>query len=346
MMATEIATRPNVRAWAYRLRLLSCAAPLLALAACGEGSGSSTTSTTSSSGGTTSTTTSTTSGGTSSGSVSTAAVLCPYSETGATINLTSTTTGASSASWTCTSTRRSLSGNGIPNHTIGTFPNANNPNAPTAQTVSFSAILTPVAASSNQIGMSLAYALNSVKFDPGTGGGCPSTATKASDCSAIGSGTWTLEALGQSFFSFGPDNNNAHVQPGGAYHYHGMPEGLITALGVSASAAKMVLVGWAPDGYPVYARYGYTTAADATSAVKTIKSSYALKTTPDSGRPATSAIPLGTFTQDYQYTAGSGDLDDCNGRTGVTPEFPNGIYHYYITDSFPFAPRCWKGTIQ
>lgn len=260
--------------------------------------------------------------------------------------MTSTTTGASSASWTCSSTKRSLTGNGIPNHTIGTFPNTNNPNSPTAQSVSFSATLTPVTASSNQTGMSLAYGLNSVKFDPGTGGGCPSTATKAADCSAVGGGTWTLEALGQTFYSFGTDSNNAHVQPTGLYHYHGMPEGLITALGVTSASPKMVLVGWAPDGYPVYARYGYTTATDATSAVKVIKGSYSLKSTPDSGRPSTSSIPMGAFTQDYQYVSGSGDLDDCNGRTGVTPEFPSGIYHYYITDTYPFAPRCWKGTIQ
>jgi hypothetical protein len=137
-----------------------------------------------------------------------------------------------------------MTGNGIPNHTIGTFPNANNPNSPTAQSVSFSATLTPsLASSSTPYAQYLSYALNSVKFDPGTGGTCPSTATSASDCSAIGgTGTWNIEALGQTFFSFGTDSNNAHVQPTGAYHYHGMPEGLITALGVSSSSPKMVLV--------------------------------------------------------------------------------------------------------
>ena len=51
-----------------------------------------------------------------------------------------------------------------------------------------------------------------------------------------------------------------------------------------------------------------------------------------------------TTTQDYEYVAGSGDLDECNGRFGVTPEFPNGIYHYYITDAFPYIQRCVKGT--
>ena len=45
----------------------------------------------------------------------------------------------------------------------------------------------------------------------------------------------------------------------------------------------------------------------------------------------------------FEYVAGSGDLDQCNGRIGVTPEFPDGIYHYMVTDDFPFFSRCLKG---
>ena len=54
---------------------------------------------------------------------------------------------------------------------------------------------------------------------------------------------------------------------------------------------------------------------------------------------------LGTFSQDYEYVAGLGDLDECNGRTGVTPEFPAGIYHYFATDTYPYLQRCVKGTL-
>jgi YHYH protein len=50
------------------------------------------------------------------------------------------------------------------------------------------------------------------------------------------------------------------------------------------------------------------------------------------------------FQQDWEYVAGLGDLDECNGRKGVTPEFPNGTYHYVITDSYPYLQRCVKGT--
>jgi hypothetical protein len=106
----------------------------------------------------------------------------------------------------------------------------------------------------------------------------------------------------------------------------------------------MTLVGWASDGFPMYARYGYSTAGDAASGVKVLKSSWRLKSTPDSGRPLTTIFPMGTFLQDYEYASGSGDLDECNGRTGVTPEFPNGTYYYAVTDSWPFVHRCVKGT--
>jgi hypothetical protein len=148
-------------------------------------------------------------------------------------------------------------------------------------------------------------------------------------------------------FSFGTDDSNAHVQPNGQYHYHGVPEKLITKLN-TASTPSMTLVGWAADGYPIYARYGYTTATDSTSTLRVVKGSYRVKTTAElastsSGRPSTTYFALGHFTSDWTYESGLGDLDECNGRYGVTPEFPNGTYHYYITDTYPFIQRCVKG---
>jgi len=150
--------------------------------------------------------------------------------------------------------------------------------------------------------------------------------------------------------------NHAHVQPTGEYHYHGMPELLLDLLGQDKN---MTLIGWASDGFPVYARYGYTVANDSSSAIKIIKPSWKLKTTGNAGRPDTltalggppgagdsypnTPIPLGAFTQDFEYEEGYGDLDQCNGRIGVTPEFPEGIYYYMVTDEFPYFSRCLKG---
>jgi hypothetical protein len=310
-----------------RLKLTAVLVLLAFMYGCGGTSTASSSSTTSSS-----TTSSTTS--------NTDSLDCTYSETTA----NSSAGFTSKSAWSCSTTERSLSANGIPDHAVGTFPNPNNPNSIAEQTVSWYTSLTPANTGTSTSVAPSGYALNGVKFDPSTAGSCPSDATSTSECTLLGNtGTWTIEALGQTSFDFGLDTNNAHVQPNGAYHYHGIPTGILTNNGDTGQ--KMLLVGWAADGFPIYARWGYSVATDATSAIKVIKGSYELKSTPDSGRPSTSVIPMGAFTQDYEYVAGSGDLDACNGRTGVTPEFPNGIYHYYITDTYPFIQRCAYGKV-
>ena len=276
---------------------------------------------------------------------STADVLCDYSTSG--FNNSESAMIDFSSSWTCTDTDRVLSANGIPDHEVGTFPNDNNPHAIEVQDVTVTYPIEPSLANTNtQLGGPLGvpgYMLNGIRMDPGSGGSCiDNAASTMGDCSlADPNGGWTIEAFGQSSFDFGVDGNNAHVQPGGAYHYHAMPEGFLTLLG--ANDTSMTLAGWAADGYPVYARYGYSTATDSSSTLKVITGSYQLKTEVTDTRPSVELIPLGAFTQDYEYVEGSGDLDDCNGRFGMTPEFPEGIYHYFVTDSYPFAMRCVKG---
>ena len=262
-------------------------------------------------------------------------------------------------SWSSDGTNRILNGNGIPNHEVGTFPNSNNPNSISEQNVSKSFTLCPSIIYEGGLevvgpAMAIAYALNSVKFDPATAGRC----NDAGECSlARGDGNWNIEALGHETFDFGDDMNHAHVQPNGAYHYHGMPELLIDFLGDSNG---MTLIGWASDGFPVYARYGYADPEDSQSQLKALTTSYRLKSQPDENRPNTltailggpnatnninKPIPMGAFTQDYEYVEGLGDLDECNGIFGVTPEFPDGIYYYVVTDDFPFFTRCLKGNI-
>ena len=108
---------------------------------------------------------------------------------------------------------------------------------------------------------------------------------------------------------------------------------------------RMLLVGWAADGFPIYTGYGHNIATDAKSPLRKVKSSYRLKA---GERPRSPIGPGakydGNFTEDFEYAPGSGDLDECNGRFGVTPEFPQGIYHYYITETFPLISRYWKVT--
>ncbi|MBU6180830.1 MAG: YHYH protein, partial [Verrucomicrobia bacterium] len=52
----------------------------------------------------------------------------------------------------------------------------------------------------------------------------------------------------------------------------------------------------------------------------------------------------GAFVQDYECVAGSGDLDECNGRFCLTPEFPEGTYAYFLTDEWPVIPRAFRGS--
>ncbi|WP_217697124.1 YHYH protein [Pseudocolwellia agarivorans] len=275
---------------------------------------------------------------------STDGVLCDYSydayNDSDSVQLNSTVT------WTCSDEERELMSNGIPDHAVGTFPNANNPNTITEQSVAESYSLAPVeTTAATTLGGPAGptgYVLNGVKIDANTAGSCDDS---GDNCSLIGNeGNWHIEALGHNSFNFGTDDNNAHVQPGGVYHYHGMPEGFVTKQG--GDNTTMTIIGWAADGFPIYARYGYSIASDNTSPLKSMTGSYQLVTEVSESRPSVNTYALGTFGEDWEYVAGSGDLDECNGRVGVTPEFPAGIYHYYATDSYPYFQRCVKGEVE
>lgn len=132
---------------------------------------------------------------------------------------------------------------------------------------------------------------------------------------------WNIEAK-QTTLNLGLDQNNAHVQPTGLYHYHGVPEGLLKGEDIEH-------IGWAADGFPMYHSHDVTT-------------SYRLKSGTRPNGPL--GTYDGTYTQDYEYVKDSGDLDECNGMNIVSKEFPEGSYAYFLTDEFPFIPRCLFGT--
>ena len=62
--------------------------------------------------------------------------------------------------------------------------------------------------------------------------------------------------------------------------------------------------------------------------------------------PDVKKFPLGTFVNDYEYTKGTGDgaLDECNGKECYSPELDKITYCYFITEEFPYIPRCFRGT--
>ena len=294
---------------------------------------------------------------------SAAGVLCDLKGSGSTVTQVADNISKSyQFSWSCNATTRTIVSNGIPNHTVGTFPNPNNPNTIASYSVNQSSPLSPTLDTVKPVPI-VGYALNGVKFDPNTGGGCQNNATSAAtqgpgspsagtQCTYLGGGDWSLEAIVPgSPFDFGADVNNAHVQPTGEYHYHGAPTGVFKAQGGTETASmgdKMRIIGWAADGFPIYYKYGYSVATDATSALKKLVGNYKpnAAATLSSLRPTVSVFPLGTFRQDWAYSAGNGgDLDECNGRTGVTPEFPKGTYYYVATESYPYLQRCVRGKL-
>ncbi len=141
------------------------------------------------------------------------------------------------------------------------------------------------------------------------------------------------------------DRYGAHTHPVGSntddgdYHYH-----RVTDTWTSNAGQHSPIVGWAADGFPVYLRYGYIDPTSARS-VKNLASSFRLKS---GSRPSGAGNPGGTydgtFVADYEFVKSSGDLDQCNGRLCVTPEFPDGIYAYFLTDQWPYIPHWLRGS--
>ena len=231
-----------------------------------------------------------------------------------------------------------ITANGIPTHKVGTFPNGGNPSSISAQSYNFTLTSKPTInpkATSNSGGVGspsipFGIALNGVLFDPGT----------AEFWMGDRTSRWNYEALGGAV-KLGVDENMAHVQPTGAYHYHGIPKLYLKELKVKSSKHSP-LIGWAADGFPVYALYGYKNKKSGT--IIKHKSSYRLI---KGSRPTPPQGPGGkydgSFTADYKYEEGLGTLDECNGCFTITPDFPQGTYAYFLTEEWPVIPRHFRG---
>lgn len=203
--------------------------------------------------------------------------------------------------------------NGLPNHTTGQFPSAQNPHGISEQNYSFSVTRTPqLSGKITKISNRQYFGIvsNGVPFDAGT----------AEYYNRNHNSGWVEEGIIDGKRYLGIDQNNAHVQPNGAYHYHGIPTALMTD--------RLTHIGYAADGFKVYL-----------DPRKKYKSSYRLKSGQrPGGYNAPSGKHTGKYTQDFEYVAEHGNLDECNGT------YINDTYSYVLTVDFPFIPRCWKGT--
>ena len=241
---------------------------------------------------------------------------------------------------------RFITSDGLPDHTPGDFPRRGNPNTISAQKHAFRVPLNPKPASGEAPSSAKLFgvAVNGVPFEPGTAEiWSPQGRTRGGP----NPNAWRYEAL-TGGINLGLDDHQAHVQPSGMYHYHALPIGLYERLaGAPADQAPqhMVLLGWAADGFPLYGPWAHVDAADATSPLVKVASSHRVKR---GDRPTGETSPGGaydgTYTQDWEYVEGHGDLDEHNGRFGVTPEHPKGTYYYVLTEDHPYIPRSHKGT--
>ena len=228
--------------------------------------------------------------------------------------------------------KRIIKSNGIPNHLVGRFPNCGNPHKIDKQSFFFSISIKPQLNNSPYVldsGWAFGVAINGVSFEP-----------LAAEWYLGKRGSyWRYEALSGAI-SLGLDENHAHVQPGGKYHYHGLPTPLIKKLQIS-NKKHSPLIGWAADGFPIYSLYGFKNGKSANEGIKEYRTSYRLRSGKRPAADEPSGNYDGTFIADYEYVKGSGNLDQCNGITVVTPEFPKGSYAYFLTKDWPIVPRCW-----
>ena len=228
---------------------------------------------------------------------------------------------------TVNKTTRKMVTNALPDHKTGTYPRKGNPNTISAQQKTYNFPVSPKYIGKPTWVREPGVAINGVKFEPGT--------AEVVVCET--GENYRVEAF-QDLIDLGLDFNHAHVQPTGAYHYHGSPTSVIEH---SNTEEDLVHLGFAHDGFPMY--YSKSNA---------YKPSYKLIDGTREGEDCTYSNPKktikvnvndnhdGTFGSDYSYVEGSGDLDECNGIT------VNGEYIYLVTDDFPYVSRCLMGEYE
>jgi hypothetical protein len=87
------------------------------------------------------------------------------------------------------------------------------------------------------------------------------------------------------------------------------------------------IIGWAYDGNPIYGPYGYSNPSNENSGIRLLQTGYSSSSSNVIDRP--SAFAVGFFVEDYSFTD-SGDLDENNGRYCKTPDYPDGVYAYFV----------------
>jgi len=208
---------------------------------------------------------------------------------------------------------------GLPDHKYGPFPNANNPNTVKNQNALWKIpleVVVPITADKEVVPMgAIAIARNGVVFfNP------KSTSTYLNE------DIWHENAVTTET---GIDDEYGHADETNRYHYHQNPKAMYD----DSSYAHSPLLGYAFDGVPIYGPRSFTN-TNGTGEIQRMRSSYRLKSgtrTAIGSESVPSGNYDGKYIEDYEYVNGLGNLDQYNGRSAITPEYPSGVYAYYIT---------------
>ncbi len=227
----------------------------------------------------------------------------------------------------------------IPGYAIG--PWAANPNIPTNKNFVFKITRNPIQNPGNATNTPLGHI--------GVWSNGVSIFNAKDGMSYNNAGVWNRDALYYEGVSF--DDCLGHPSGQGEYHNHVNPTCLYND---KDSTHHSPIIGYAFDGFPIYGAYGYTN-TNGTGSIKRMKSSFVLNTatTRTNGPAVNATYPLGAYIEDRAFVNGAGDLDNHNGRFCVTPDYPNGIYAYFVTINaslYPVYPYVvgptYYGTVQ
>ena len=223
--------------------------------------------------------------------------------------------------------KRVMTTNSLPDHKTGTFPNQGNPNRISAQLHTYEFPLNPKYTGKAKWAREPGVAINGVKFEPQT--------AEVVQCES--GENYRVEAI-QDLIDLGLDFNHAHVQPTGAYHYHGVPTSVIEE---SESHSDLIHIGFAHDGFPMY----YSKGGKYKSSYKLVDGNREGLDCVYENPKETLSISIsghhdGTYGEDFEYVEGYGHLDECNGIK------VNGQYMYLVTNEFPYVGRCLMGEFE
>ena len=139
--------------------------------------------------------------------------------------------------------QRCIVSNGLPDHDTGQFPNQGNPNTISAQNIQLCVDATPTKTGrATELRGATGVAINGVEIRPGTAEWYDANSPRG--FSRDRSSGWNYEGYGNAAM-LGIDQNHAHVDNTGLYHYHAVGEGL-------AQDAEGTLIGYAPDGFEIH----------------------------------------------------------------------------------------------